>query len=235
MKRILITAGPTHEPIDSVRFIGNRSSGKMGFALVQACVAKGWDVTFLLGPVGTVPPAIPNVRIERFRTCADLQRLLDVEAAAAELIIMAAAVADYRPKPNPAMSGGKFRRSSEALKLELEPTPDLIAQVAARRVSGQVLVGFALEPRGEMVEAAARKLARKGLDFVVANPLETMDSVDVEGVVVRKDGSIEVAPRLMPKPEFARWLVAMLAASSGERGCCLSCSGIESPLSAHVA
>ena len=123
---------------------------------------------------------------------------------------MAAAVADYRPKPNPAMSGGKFRRTSAPLTLELEPTPDLLAGVSSRRRSGQLLVGFALEPREELLASARAKLERKKIDMVVGNPLETMDSETIEAVVLEKNGGEHRTPGSMSKPQFAPWLLSLI-------------------------
>ena len=213
-RRLLITAGPTHEPIDAVRFLGNRSSGRLGIALAEAAADLGWNVCILLGPV---PTAIshPKVSIRRFRTCDDLDALLKEEAPKADVLVMAAAVADYRPKPNPAMSGGKFRRSNTPLTLELEPTPDLLAGVSARRRPGQFLVGFALEPRADLLSSATLKLERKGVDLVVANPLETMDSDDIEAILIARDGSIIHSPGgegvTISKRDFVRWLLADLS------------------------
>lgn len=128
---------------------------------------------------------------------------------------MAAAVADYRPRPNPAMSGGKFRRTSAPLTLELEPTPDLLAGVASRRSPGQLLVGFALEPREELLASAKAKLERKKIDLVVGNPLETMDSDAIEAIVISRDGREARPPGsngtpAMPKGAFAGWLLDVI-------------------------
>jgi phosphopantothenoylcysteine decarboxylase / phosphopantothenate---cysteine ligase len=213
-RRLLITAGPTYEPIDAVRFLGNRSSGRLGIALADAAAETGWDVCMLLGPVSS---AVTNsgVTVRKFRTCDDLDALLKEEAPKADVLIMAAAVADYRPKPNPAMSGGKFRRTNTPLMLELEPTPDLLAGVSSRRKPGQFLVGFALEPRADLLSSAKSKLERKGVDLVVANPLETMDSDDIEAILVGRDGSLVHSPggdgAKMSKRAFVRWLLEELS------------------------
>lgn len=204
--RLLITAGPTHEPIDAVRFLGNRSSGRMGAAIADAACARGWPVVLLLGPT-PITPSDTRVVLRRFRTAADLQALLRAHLTEADILIMAAAVADYRPKPNPAMAGGKFRRSNSPLTLELEPTPDLLAEAAAHRRPDQLLVGFALEPRDELLSSAADKLTRKKVDLVVANPLETMDAPTVEATLLAADGARLDAPGPMPKSDFARWLL----------------------------
>ncbi len=215
MPRILITAGPTHEPIDSVRFIGNRSSGRMGCALADEAARRGWSTTLLLGPA----PALPTdsrVRLCRFRTCEDLRCLLREEFGRTDVLVMAAAVADYRPKVDPAMWNGKFRRHSTTLTLELEPTPDLLAEMSHSRRPGQTLIGFALEPRNELTASAIAKLDRKGVDLVVGNPLETMDSPDIEATLFAKGGQQTPTPK-MTKDVFAAWLmdrIVSLAASA---------------------
>lgn len=215
-RRLLITAGPTHEPIDAVRFIGNRSSGRMGTALATHAAARGWDVTLLMGPA-RIAPTDTALRMVRFRSCADLQALLAKETPGADVLVMAAAVADYRPKVDPAFFGGKFRRKSENLTLELEPTPDLLAQVASTRRPEQYMVGFALEPRAELLQSARDKLARKKVDMVVGNPLETMDSHDVEAIVLTAKGEEFRTPSLMTKADFAPWLLSLIEAALASR------------------
>jgi phosphopantothenoylcysteine decarboxylase/phosphopantothenate--cysteine ligase len=204
-RRILITAGPTHEPIDAVRYIGNRSSGRLGISLATEAARRGWSTTLLLGPVPT-GDVDTHVRLRRFRTASDLEGLLREEAPGADVLVMAAAVSDYRTIPHPGMSEGKFRRQSTNLQLELEPTPDLLAGVSAGRRAGQLLVGFALEPRHDMVRSGREKLRRKGVDMVVANPLETMDSGEIEAVLIRPDGEESSGPA-MSKERFAGWLL----------------------------
>jgi phosphopantothenoylcysteine decarboxylase/phosphopantothenate--cysteine ligase len=209
-RRILITAGPTHEPIDAVRYLANRSSGRLGICLAAAARDAGWDVTLLLGPTPLPPPA--GVRTERFQTTADLAALLDRYAPACDVLVMAAAVADYRPK---AAAAHKLPRTGEKLVLELEPTPDLIRTCAAGKQPGQRLIGFALEERGVLAARAMEKLAQKGLDAIVANPLETMNADQINATVYTADGPV-VAPqagRAVPKDEFARWLIAWITAT----------------------
>jgi phosphopantothenoylcysteine decarboxylase/phosphopantothenate--cysteine ligase len=172
--RLLVTAGPTHEPIDAVRFLGNRSSGRMGWSLADAAARRGWTTTLLLGPTESPLPVCSQVRVRRFRTAAQLADLLDEEWPGHDVLIMAAAVADYRPA-RPA-DDGKLRRDGPVV-LELEPTPDLLAGLAARTRADQVTIGFALEPAERLDVSAREKLARKSLDAIVANPLETMGSV----------------------------------------------------------
>ena len=209
--KLLITAGPTHEPIDAVRFLGNRSSGRMGVAIADAAADLGFAVTLLLGPVH-VKPRHPGVRVERFRTVDDLQALLGAHVPHADGLIMAAAVADYRPKPLAALSGGKFRRTGGNVMLELEPTPDLLAGVGATRRAEQLLIGFALEPRDEMLSSARRKIEKKNIEICIANPLETMDAADIEAVVVHRDGELETPPSKMSKEAFANWMMSRYAA-----------------------
>jgi phosphopantothenoylcysteine decarboxylase/phosphopantothenate--cysteine ligase len=208
-RKLLITAGPTHEPIDAVRFLGNRSSGRVGISLANEAAQRGWNVRLLLGPV-SLAPADSRVTVRRFRSCSDLEALLADEASQADVIVMAAAVADYRPKPNPAMSGGKFRRTSGPMTLELESTPDLLAGVAARRRPGQLLIGFALEPRDELMASSRAKLEKKKVDLVVGNPLETMDSETIEAIVIGTNGFERRTEGKITKTEFAAWLMGIV-------------------------
>lgn len=203
---ILITAGPTHEPIDAVRFIGNRSSGRMGAALAEEAASRSMRVTLLLGPAPVIPTD-SRVVVNRFRTCEDLRGMLKEHVRAADILVMAAAVADYRPKVDPAFFGGKFRRKSENLMLELEPTPDLLAEVGATRRDDQLFVGFALEPRSEMIDAAIAKMKRKRIDMVVANPLETMDSDNIEATILFADDTPRATFAKRPKSEAAGWIL----------------------------
>lgn len=220
--RLLITAGPTYEPIDAVRFIGNRSSGRLGVALADEAARRGWRVTLLLGPT-TVKPADPRVEVRGFRTTADLDELLGICVPECDVLVMAAAVADYRPKAgsgNPGGVGvGKIKRGDQPLVLELEPTPDLLAKAASARKPGQLFVGFALEPRERLRESALSKLQRKKLDMVVANPLETMDAETIEATVfhaANRSGGEVSTPGLLSKAAFAGWLLDALALARPE-------------------
>ncbi|MGB0768255.1 MAG: phosphopantothenoylcysteine decarboxylase [Phycisphaeraceae bacterium] len=200
--RILITAGPTREPIDDVRFISNRSSGQMGFALADAAASAGHDVTLLLGPVLLPPGVAERVTIHRFQTTADLESLLAEHFPQCDLLIKAAAVADYRPAER---TRGKTPRG-HGLKIELEPTPDLVAACAKTKRDDQRIVAFALEDPLVLETRAVEKMKRKRVDAILANPLQTMDAGDIEPVLFYADGRRD-APGRMTKPALAQWLI----------------------------
>ncbi len=212
--RLLISAGPTQEPIDAVRFIGNRSSGKLGIRLAEQAAHRGWKVTLALGPVCSEPQD-PSVEVVRFRTTADLEAILTERWPHADVLVMAAAVADYRPKADPEDLKSKKRRSAEGMTIDLEATPDLLAACAATRRPGQRLVGFALEPREQMARSAIEKLGRKGVDVIVANPLETMDAPNIEATAYStpdlgfNNGRATGGP--ITKDRFADWLLDLIA------------------------
>jgi len=203
-RRLLITAGPTHEPIDAVRYLANRSSGAMGIALAEAGRDAGHDVTLLLGPISHPVPT--DVNVIRFQTTQNLQDLLDEHFSTNDVLIMAAAVADYRPK---AGAAGKIERGADGLVLELESTPDLVARCAAAKRDDQMVIGFALEEPAALAERAQRKLSRKRLDAIIANPLETMSAADIEATIYTAAGE-KHEPGPMSKQEFARWVVGWL-------------------------
>lgn len=185
-------------------------------ALADEAAKRGWTVTLLLGPVSRTP-SDSRVRTLRFRTCSDLEKLLGQAIEGSDVLVMAAAVADYRPKVDPAFFGGKFRRKSENLTLELEPTPDLLAQVATKRRPEQLMVGFALEPRDELMASARAKLERKKIDLVVGNPLETMDGETIEAVVLGRDGSEQRTAGAIDKVAFAGWLLDLIESHRGRK------------------
>lgn len=203
-RSFLITAGPTHEPIDAVRYIGNRSSGRLGIDLASAAADRGWNVTLLLGPA-TATCTDPRIRVERFVSTADLERLLQQHFPAASVLVMAAAVADYRPI-NTDLTG-KMRRSAGKLTLELESTPDLLGGCARARQPGQTLIGFALEPEDRLLTSAREKLERKHVDAIVANTLRTMDAPDIDAMFVTRHAEPARTPGRMPKNAFAPWLL----------------------------
>jgi phosphopantothenoylcysteine decarboxylase/phosphopantothenate--cysteine ligase len=165
--RVLVTAGPTLEPIDPVRYIGNHSSGKMGYALAESFLAKGANVTLVSGPVSDIP-LHPDIKRINVVTADEMHKVVLSEAADNEIIVMAAAVADFRPK---AIANEKIKKSGKALSLELEPTVDILHELGVKKKTGQYLAGFALETeKGE--ENAKNKLSAKNLDMIVLNSLK---------------------------------------------------------------
>lgn len=207
--KILITAGPTREPIDAVRFISNRSSGRMGLALADAAAQAGHVVTLLLGPVLAPSTLGDRVEVVRFQTTAELQALLEKHFPGCDQLIMAAAVADYRVAQfTEGKTPGKTPRKKH-LKIELEGTPDLVAGVAKMKRDDQRVIAFALEEPHELEARAVAKMKRKGVDAIVANPLVTMEDDSISAVLLHADGRREEpANGALSKEDFARWLIA---------------------------
>ena len=164
-ERVLITAGATREELDPVRFLSNRSSGRMGFALAEAARARGAEVTIVAGSTSVEPPT--NVKVVRALSADEMRAAVMTEVASASVFIAAAAVADYRPASR---AESKIKKSGERLTLELEPTPDILAEVSANRRNGLIVVGFAAETDDVLAHARA-KLERKNLDAIVANDI----------------------------------------------------------------
>lgn len=199
--RAIVTLGPTHEPLDEVRFVGNRSSGRMGLEIATALRKRGCHVTALAGPCQpTGLDSLPDV--VRFRTAEELRQLLQARWPEADLLVMAAAVADWRPVE---VQPGKRRRADGRLSIELEPVAEILGSLESR--PDQFVVGFALEPQDELLASAHSKLGRKRADCIVANPLETMDATDIDGSLVWADGRVERPGAPCPKARFADWLV----------------------------
>ncbi len=193
-KKILITAGPTHEPIDPVRFIGNRSSGKMGFALANAAALRGADVTLISGPVELLTPrTVKRINVE---TAEEMHSAVLHHAKASDAIIMSAAVADYTPVHS---SSTKIKKTGNAhLSLELKQTHDILSELGAMK-TGAVLVGFALETDNELPNAK-EKLRTKNLDMIVLNSAASEGAgfgVDTNIVtIIDKSGNTVALPRL---------------------------------------
>jgi phosphopantothenoylcysteine decarboxylase / phosphopantothenate---cysteine ligase len=161
-EHVLISAGPTYEPIDPVRFLGNRSSGKMGYALAEAALRRGARVTLVSGPTAlTAPPVEEFVQVE---TSAQMREALLARFGRASITIMTAAVSDFAPVQ---VAGQKIKREA-AMNLDLQPTADILAELGTNRAPGQLLIGFAAETQN-LVENARRKLERKHLDAIVLN------------------------------------------------------------------
>jgi phosphopantothenoylcysteine decarboxylase/phosphopantothenate--cysteine ligase len=188
--RVLVTAGGTREPIDPVRFIGNRSSGRMGIALAAAAARRGAETTLVAANVALSAPA--GVRRVDVETAAEMAETVAAEFPAAHVLLMAAAPADFRPAE---VSGGKIRREG-ALDLHLEPTTDILAAVAAGRRPGQTVVGFAAEHGGDGLASARAKLSRKNADMIVlndvSNPAIGFESRENAVTLVDAAGATEV-------------------------------------------
>jgi len=161
--RVLVGAGRTEEPVDPVRVLTNRSSGRMGFALAEAARDRGAEVTLVAGPASIDPPG--GVALVGVSTAEEMRRAMTAAAAATDVVLMAAAVADYRPAR---ASAQKLKRKEAPTSLPLEPTADILAELGAARRPGQVLVGFALETRAGLANARAKRAA-KNVDLIVLN------------------------------------------------------------------
>ncbi len=210
-REVVITAGPTYERIDAVRFVGNYSSGKMGFALAEACAQRGAHVTLIAGPVSlkTPHPAIERVDVE----CASqmYNAALTAYKRGADVAIMCAAVADYAPMDPSEM---KIKRTEEEMTLRLKRNPDIAAALGEAKQDGQLLIGFALETNSEE-EHAAGKLTRKNLDFIVLNSLQnagTCFGYDNNQITILKRSGEKLYYPVKSKKEVANDIVEQIVA-----------------------
>lgn len=209
-KKILVTAGPTHEPIDPVRFIGNRSSGKMGFAIANAAAQRGASVTLIAGPVALATPK--NVSRIDVETAEQMREAVIAQAKKCDAVIMSAAIADYTPIKPAANKIKKDQSSKSGLTLELKPTSDILLNLGSKK-NGVILVGFALETQNELANAK-EKLRKKNLDLIVLN--STRDEGSAFGAetnvvtLIGKNGKVEKLPR-MPKFDVATEILNRLA------------------------
>jgi phosphopantothenoylcysteine decarboxylase / phosphopantothenate---cysteine ligase len=189
---VLITAGPTQEPLDPVRFVSNRSSGKMGFALAEAAVARGAEVILVTGPVGLPEPR--GVGVIHVQTAAQMRDAVLEHLPAATIIVKAAAVADYHVSHVPQQ---KLKKTAARLSLELDPTPDILAEVGKNK-GDRLLVGFAAETEN-LVREARRKMESKNCDMVVSNLVNQegvgFESDSNEVVLVTRSGPVVELPR----------------------------------------
>ncbi len=201
--RFLITAGPTREFLDPVRYLSNRSSGKMGYALATAAVRAGGAVTLVTGPVSlAVPDGITACPVT---SAAEMAAAVTARFEEADVIIMAAAVCDFRPcQP----STEKIKKAKFAGPLELVPTVDILAEAGNQKRPDQVLVGFALETT-DLVGNARAKLVAKQADLVVANGVEAMDADRNRVTILDRAGVVEEWPELA-KTEIAERLIARI-------------------------
>ena len=204
-RRVVVTAGGTREPLDSVRYLGNRSSGRMGVALAREARRRGAEVTLLASNLTVASPSEVEVEVVQAPTAEDVAR----EALArsdADLVLMAAAVADYRPAEAHA---GKRPKDDAPWEVRLEPTTDVLTELAARRRNGSVLVGFAADEGERGLERAREKRNRKGADLIVYNDVGRtdigFDAVENEVVVISAEGE-----RWIPKTSKERVAAAIL-------------------------
>ena len=200
-ERILITAGATREPIDPVRFISNRSSGKMGFALARAAIQRGAQVRIIAGIVTVAPPS--GAEVIQTTSAEDMRATVLREIDDASIFISAAAVADYRAKQS---SPKKIKKSEAEMILELERTPDILKEVALNKKTGQLLIGFAAET-DDVKSNAQKKLGRKNLDMIVANDVSRegsgFESDNNAVTILVRDNPLSIDVPLSAKPEVA--------------------------------
>ena len=205
-KNILITAGPTHEKLDPVRFIGNSSTGKMGLALVRECLERGACVELVLGPVTEKIFTHPNLSVTNIISADDMMKACAVHFQNADIAIMAAAVADYRPITEESQ---KIKKSDDEISLKLVKTTDIAASLGAIKQPGQVLVGFALETENEL-EYAEKKRIKKNFDLIILNSMNDKGAgigTSTNKVTIIGSEGIILATQLLPKSEIAKIIV----------------------------
>ena len=212
-ERILVTAGPTLEEIDPVRFISNHSSGKMGYAIARQARLRGAQVTLVTGPTALTPPH--GVDVIRVQSAKEMREAVQGCLEQTDVVIKAAAVADYRPK---ARFGDKVKKTQASLAIELEKNPDILAELGAIK-GGRLLVGFAAETQ-DLLENATAKLNAKNLDLVVANDVSQEGAgfnVDTNiAKLLYRDGRVEALPK-MGKEELAVEILERVALLRGEK------------------
>lgn len=211
LKKIIISAGPTREKIDPVRFITNRSSGKMGYALAEKAVDFADKVVLVSGPVSLAVPE--NVECIKIESAAEMAEAMFRESRDADLIIMCAAVADYRPK---FVHDQKMKKSDGDLTLILERTEDILQTLGKNKNANQIIAGFAAETN-DILENAQSKLERKNLDFIIANDVSSSSKggfgVDVNSVtIIDRTGHKEIF-ELAPKKELAEKILAYISSA----------------------
>jgi phosphopantothenoylcysteine decarboxylase / phosphopantothenate---cysteine ligase len=213
-RRVLVTTGPTREPVDAVRVLTNRSSGRMGFAIASAAWRRGAHVTVVAGPVSV--PSPPGIAVQSVETAAEMADAVRTGLADADVLIMAAAVADFRPA-EPAK--GKPEKASAGDAIRLAPTVDVLRDTMQARRPGAVVVGFALQT-GDGRDKARAKLEAKRLDMIVLNPADVPDAgfdVDTNRVIIIGPGDAEEALPLLSKDDVAEALLDRVAPLLKER------------------
>lgn len=198
--KVLISAGPTRERIDAVRFLSNRSTGKMGFALAGAAAGAGYETVLVAGPVHLpTPEGVRRIDVE---SAAEMAEAVKNEAETSDLVIMAAAVADYRPKYT---ISGKMKKQDGELVLELERTEDILKTLGAKKRPGQILVGFAAET-SDIETYALGKLQKKNLDWIAANDVSRSDigfGSDANAVTLYGRNGEKIQLSTASKPQIA--------------------------------
>jgi phosphopantothenoylcysteine decarboxylase/phosphopantothenate--cysteine ligase len=192
-QKVLITAGPTREPLDPARFLSNRSSGKMGFALARTARRRGAEVTLVTGPVALADP--PGIEVIRITTADEMEQIVMQRAGAVQIIVKSAAVADFKPV---AYQAHKIKKTNQAFQLDLVKNRDILSQLGANRIRGQVLVGFAAESRDHAGEGL-RKFQEKNLDLIVVNDIlgeQTGFDVETNQVTLIDRGGSTALPLL---------------------------------------
>lgn len=204
--RILVTAGGTREAIDPVRFIGNRSSGKMGYAVARAAIDRGAQVTLITTPTQIEKPS--GCKVITVETASQMKQAVTVEARRSDAVVMAAAVADYRPVQK---ANGKMKKSRSRVKIELAKTDDILAGLG-RNKGGKILIGFALETN-DLIRNAKKKLADKNLDLIVANDESAFDVDSSRVSFIYHDGKIERSG-LLSKKDIAFKILDLVASGN---------------------
>lgn len=215
-RRIMVTAGPTYEKIDPVRFIGNYSSGKMGIALAQECARRGADVTLILGPVSSpLSNAHSPLSIKHVTSCLEMRDAAVEAFSKCDAAILCAAVADFRPAE---VAEQKIKRVGDSLDIHLVPNPDIAAELGQMKREGQLLVGFALETNDEQ-QNAEKKLEKKNLDFIVLNSLRNegtcFQSDQNQIAIISRQGRKDYEKK--PKTEVARDIIDELVRTCGPK------------------
>jgi phosphopantothenoylcysteine decarboxylase/phosphopantothenate--cysteine ligase len=212
-RTILVTAGPTHEPIDPVRFIGNNSSGRMGYAVAREGVARGARVILVSGPVAIAPP--PGVEVVAVTTAEEMHDAVMERLGEVDAVVKAAAVADWRPAE---VAGEKLKKDAGAPRFDLVATPDILAELG-RTKSHRVLVGFAAETE-ELEAAGRRKLESKGLDLIVVNQVGregTGFGSDTNDAMILSSAGDDEPLRTWTKPELAAAILDRVAKLLADR------------------
>jgi phosphopantothenoylcysteine decarboxylase/phosphopantothenate--cysteine ligase len=212
-QRFLITAGPNREPLDPVRYISNRSSGKMGYALARVGARRGAEVTLISGPTSLASP--PGVRLISVTTAAEMRQAVLKEFPSATAVLMAAAVADYRPDK---FEAKKIKRGDAPIQIGLQPNPDILKELGMKK-NGQTLIGFAAETE-ELIINAGKKLREKNLDLIVANNVveegSGFDGDTNSATILDRKGTMHSLP-LMSKDELADRIYDHFVAITSEK------------------